>query len=180
MPQPECQQLEAHLNGDLPHHEATQFTAHLTSCELCHTAIAQQQWLEGLLRGSATAEAVPAGLYSTIDQAITRTRHRRQFAYGFAAMTAAAALFLAFGIDSTRQPRPNEVSLSPATRHQPLTTPVATFIGSDDMIVVTHDSPYPNVTIVEVYPTISARRRWQRETAGRSLLAPKQLSGDPS
>ncbi|NOZ39818.1 MAG: hypothetical protein GXP24_06280 [Planctomycetes bacterium] len=175
----ECQQLEAHLSGNLSEHEATRFTAHLTACEPCRTAIAQQAWLEGLLRDSATAEAVPAGVTLAIDRAIIRTRRRRQFAYGFAAT--AAAVLIAVGL-RTSQPAPteNRPQLAVVEQPAPVATPIATFVGSDDMIVVTHDSPYPNVTIVEVYPTVTARRRWKREAAARSLPVPKQFPGDPS
>ncbi len=180
MLQHECQQLEAHLNGVLPKNEAARFAAHLGVCESCRAAVEQQVWLEGLLRDSATAEAVPAGVPLAIDRVIVRTRRRRQFAYGFAA---AAVLLLAFNIDFADHTEPNEAT-SHTTNHTPPTTPVATpvatFVGSDDMIVVTHDSPYPNVTIVEVYPTMSARRRWQREAADRSPPVPKQFPGDPS
>ncbi len=180
MPQSECQQLDAHLNGALPKHEATRFTAHLTACEPCRAAVEQQAWLEGLLRDSATAEAVPAGVTLAIDRVIVRTRRHRLLACGFAA---AAVLLLAFNIDFAAHTKLNEVT-SHTTQHTPPTTPVATpvatFVGSDDMIVVPHDSPYPNVTIVEVYPTMSARRRWQREAAARSLPVPKQFPGDPS
>ncbi len=180
MPRPECQQLDAQLNGELSELEAARFGAHLAGCQSCREAVAQQAWLDGLLRGTATAEAVPAGVTLVIDRVILRTRRRRQFACGFAA---AAVLLLAFDIDFGNHSEPNETS-SHTTSHQPPTTPVATsvatFVGSDDMIVVPHDSPYPNVTIVEVYPTMSARRRWQREAAARSLPVPKQFHGDPS
>ncbi len=180
MPRSECQQLDAQLNGELSELEAARFGAHLVGCEPCREAVAQQVWLDGLLQGSATAEAVPAGVTLVIDRVILRSRRRRLFACSF---SAAAVLLLAFGIDFGDHAEPNEVTSHTAQHTPPTTpvaTPVATFVGSDDMIVVPHDSPYPNVTIVEVYPTMSARRRWQREAAARSLPVPKQFPGDPS
>jgi len=122
MPRPECQQLDAQLNGDLTEREAAQFTAHLAVCAPCRTTVAQQVWIDSLLRDSATTEAVPARVSLGIDRAITRTQKRRRLAGGFAAMTAAATLFIAFGIDSIHQPEPSDVS-SPTTNHQPPLSP---------------------------------------------------------
>ena len=174
----ECQQLDAYLNGDLADDDAKRFTVHIGTCASCRAAVEQQAWLDGLLRQSTTAEAVPAGVLVAINKGIAPTRYGRRLAGGFAA---AAAILIAvfFGHDPTPQGAdlPQLTTAAPPT---PSTAPVATFVGTDDMIVVHHDSPYPDVTIVEVYPTITARRRWQREAAEDFVPVPLQIPGDPS
>ncbi len=171
----ECERLDEYLNGDLSEHQTPHFTAHLAACEPCRAAIDQQQWIDDLLRRSSTVETFPVGVVQEIERGIVLSRKRRcAAACGLAALTAAASLLIALSIEPST-PKSRDAQL---TQRDP--TPVATFVGSDDMIVVQHESPYPNVTIVELYPTVDAVRRWQNEAPPQSIPPPQHTHGDPS
>ena len=176
----ECERLEAYLDGDSSKQDDEQFATHLANCAACRSAVEQQQWLDNILRNSVSATTTPAEALAGIDRAITRTRRitrrrRRRLAGSLAALTAAASLLVAV---SLRQPQHATTSNSQLTTLD--SQPVATFVGSDDMIVIQHESPYPNVTIVEVFPTISAQRRLKNAATPSYLPTPQQIPGDPS
>ena len=58
----DCSQLDAYLQGDLSLDEETRFAEHLMVCADCERALAQQRWLDDLLREAAAAEPIPAEL----------------------------------------------------------------------------------------------------------------------
>jgi hypothetical protein len=47
----------------------------------------------------------------------------------------------------------------------------ATFVSAGSSIAITVASEDPQVTIIQLYPTVTASRRWQREAELRDLLA---------
>lgn len=170
----QCERLEEYLIGDLKKYEAVQFTAHLDKCSPCRVAVDEQLWIDELLHKNAAAQKAPADITDQIEQTIIRKNRHRRLAKSFGAITAAASLAIAFLLQHTKQKTldTQTATVSP--------TSIATFIGTDDIIVVQHDSPYPDVTIVEIYPTFRAHKRSQNQYSQPSLTSPTHIPGDPS
>lgn len=147
------------------------FAAHFESCDQCRAAIDQQRWIDGLLRSPIRAEheSPPASL---VDAVRTTLRESRQRAGLIACVfAAAAALVIAVGwtalVDRPAEPAGDGRELvlnvddsstnSIGNRETPVaiatTPPRATVITGPDMLAVPIESPYPDVTIVRLYPT---------------------------
>jgi hypothetical protein len=121
-----------------------------------------QQWIDGLLTSPEAKPEVPQALRAEIQRAIGRRRRvkmaRRLVA---AAAVFAALVFWPRGDRGTEDPQ-LAVTPPPALQEH-LVEPVARFIADDDTIAVEIESPSPNVTILQVYPTLSAQRHRERE-----------------
>lgn len=164
----DCEQLDDYLAEELSAEEQSLFRQHLHPCTTCGEAAAAQQWIEDWLRHDAGVQSAPQALAKRIETAIRRKR-RRQWLGRTAVAAAAGLLGLVFWLPkeefSVPSPAPdigNQVATT-SVEEPPAEEPEATFIGDSDMIVIPVDSPSSNVTIVEVYPTTSAKRRWERE-----------------
>ncbi len=163
-----CSNLDSYLDGELSAAEAESFAIHLHGCVDCRESIAQQRWIEGLLRspGAATMEAPPTDLAVVIRAAIAESRQRAGAVV--VALAAAAALLLAVGwqlLDRGDKPAVGELATPflqiadsrPNSIEQPTAVaaedPRVTVITGPDSLAVPIESPYPDVTIVRIYPT---------------------------
>ncbi len=173
----ECEQLEVFLADELEDAAAADFLAHFEVCASCRTEADQQAWLDQLLHDAGTSTTATPNVLWQIETRIAQARWKQRRIYGSATLLAAASLLIAVGLRS--DPAPTTAPKS-ETNRQSSAAPVATFTGTDDMIVIHHDSPHPNVTIVQVYPTIDAPRRREREAEQILLPATNIVRGDAS
>jgi hypothetical protein len=164
-----CDNLDAYLAEDLPPDAATQFSLHLTQCEVCQEAVEEQQWIDGLLRSKlgTDLEIAPAKLLYPLRTAISRRRVRLKVAA--CGLAAATLCIVAIGWTTLLNRQPNDSVIEMANpiasqnkkphsefvdaTPEVTPTPRATFVGGPDMIVIPVDSPHPDVTIVRVYTT---------------------------
>jgi hypothetical protein len=147
----------------------------------------QERWIDGLLRSSEAAamEAAPAAVRVAASAAIGRARRRQVVRRSVAGFLAAAAVLVAVGAwrqDSplprrdgsgegfqapqfvrNREARSGSVNPSPSPSLPGRGRPTATFVSTGDAIAAPVASSSPEVTVVRLYPTISAERRWRRE-----------------
>jgi hypothetical protein len=188
-----CRLIEAYLNGALAGEMAKLFERHLTGCAACCESVEQQQWIDGLLQSpEATAlEATPAGMADRVEGKVFRLRRRRMVGR---AMIAAAASIAAVALWHFAETRSDEQMIATPgfargsnqqaavqreatprrSRGLQGTTAAekqAAFVSTGDAIVVPVASDDAQVSIVKVYPTTAAERRWRREltlNAGRA------------
>jgi hypothetical protein len=162
---PDCDRLDAFLSDALSSEEAAQFAAHVSLCGECREAIDQQRWIDELLQSPITAgrEAPPAALAGAVRTAINRPRQRAGLIAG--AIAAAAALTIAVGwtalfggggdakvippIAHADDPAGDE----PADASVTVSRPRAIVTTGPEAIAVPIESPYPDITIVRIYPT---------------------------
>jgi hypothetical protein len=157
----ECDNLDAHLDGDLRAREAAQFANHLSRCADCRDAVDEQRWVDDLLRSDAVmaTESPPDGLRLAVRTLLAqRRRQNRLVACGLAA---AAALLAALGWIQLHRPAGGTVELaanqfggSPLNNLPSNDPPKATFVSGANSIAVPVASKHTNVTVVRVYPTI--------------------------
>jgi predicted anti-sigma-YlaC factor YlaD len=172
----ECNKLDAYLADDLPSGAATQYVQHLEQCESCREAVAQQRWVDDLLRSReiASLEPLPSELRNTLRKSITqRRRTARRFACSLAAAATVAIVAIGWTLQSTHLDNSRGLdrnriavhvaSTSPDPRNP--TLPRATFVSNGDTIVVPIESTHNDVTIVRLYPTTETERRTRRELA---------------
>jgi anti-sigma factor RsiW len=175
----ECERLDSYLDGALPREDAERFAAHLDCCEACLFAINEQRWIDGLL-GDAAALEQPAS--ELAERIVRRAREsatlplRRRLAFVAAAAAVVLAMFFVWrGEPDARQAaalRSGGGGGEVVARSS--VPPIAVVFGGDDAIIVPVESDSPDVTIVEVYPTTRAVRRWERE----ALLQTTYVSHD--
>ncbi len=134
-----------------------------------------QQWIDALLTSEEARPRAPAALHEEVQHLLSRKR-RDALAWKSAAVVAAAAAMAAVLL----WPQGKPVSVDPQVVSAQKNVPAATFVGRGDMIVVPIESTSPNVTIVKVYPTLSAQKRWRREALVRSLRQRLHSIGDKS
>lgn len=121
-----------------------------------------QTWIDRLLTSPEAKRAAPAGLRENLRRALSRKRRRSMARRLVAAAAVVVALICLPRGDKVTDDR-QLVSTPLATQQELSAPPVATFIAGDDTIAVEIKSPAPNVTILEIYPTLSARRHRERE-----------------
>ena len=173
-----CERLDAFLGGDLSQSAESAFAAHLDQCAACREAVDQQAWIEGLLRSREAAELEAAPAVRAFPLHERRRPTRRRLTAAAAAVLVAASMF--FFLNSRRAelgegpPAPPSHSEAPtamanAERPSPSTPlheqqlaepPVATFVSTGPAIALPSASRSPNVTVVTLYPTLPAARRW--------------------
>jgi hypothetical protein len=193
LPNEPCTLIEAYLNGELAGEMANLFEGHLTGCAGCSESVEQQRWIDGLLRSSEAAllEAAPANIAVRVEGKVVRLRSRRMV--GLAMMAAAASIAAVALWHFTNQRSVNRMIAAPGSARgsnqqaavQREATPrqsrglhramaaekQAMFVSTGDAIAVPVASDDAQVSIVKVYPTTIAERRWRREltlNAGRA------------
>jgi len=126
-----------------------------------------QHWIDGLLTSDEAMAAAPASLRNGVYRALSR-KQRLTAACGLATAAAALAVVLLWPRES---PVRNDHQATATPIGTPLRpAPVATFVGRGDLIVVPIESDDPTVTIVQVYATNLAKKRWRRKAAFQELL----------
>jgi anti-sigma factor RsiW len=192
-----CRQRDAYLDRELSGAEQLAFDGHLATCPACREAVDQQQWIDELLRSDEAAAIEAAPLSMSLPAARVR---RRRLALAAAAATIAATAAIFFPLPG-REGRPT-IAQAPAPDASPDSThvgtgqgsdsrslatdrnlspgpvlpgrgiSVATFVGDGSSIAIPVASDDPQVTIVQLYPTATALRRWQRESELRGHALP--------
>jgi anti-sigma factor RsiW len=156
----ECNKLDAYLGGDLPAEAATRFEQHLTDCDSCGEAIAQQGWIDELLSSPIRSgiEAAPHSLIESVRWSISERRPRVRLAV--CGLAAAAVLFVAvvwLELNGQARGRSGHVGeqadVAEVAREQERAPADATFVGGADVIAVPIESHQADVTIVRIYPT---------------------------
>jgi len=185
-----CERLDDFLDGDLPPQEAAEFDAHLSGCAACRDAVQQQHWIDGLLssREAAELQALPT-------PPVLPVRKQARKRVLIVAMAAAAACVAALPLlprgEELGDGRPSVASLNPqpstldaakaeararaaAGTPSPSSSPLGNgaFVSSGSSIAISVPSDNPQVTIVQLYPTVTASRRWAREAELRRNSLP--------
>jgi anti-sigma factor RsiW len=165
-----CDNLDAYWDGGLTSAERAVFESHLETCSACRDALDEQRWIDDQLRspGRIQLEQSPTLLVASIRKSLTQQRRKRlRAACGLAA---AAVLLIAAGwLKLNREAtgpiteRANSVAAVEAVHSPPRPRPQATFESTTDAIVIPLESPDPDVTVVQVYPTTATERRWRME-----------------
>jgi anti-sigma factor RsiW len=171
-----CGLIDDFLVGDLPADLAERFEQHLAECADCGAAVAEQRWIDGLLRSpeAQDLEAAPPAAVDAVGGTILRLRRRtaarRLIGVAAAASVAAIAAWHFSGPRNEQRPlqAPSFAQKSNSRAIQETTGPVesakaATFVTTGDAIAVPVASDDAQVSIVKVYPTTSTERRWRRE-----------------
>ena len=134
-----------------------------------------QAWIDGLLTSPEAKRAAPAGLRGNLRRALSRKR-RRSMARRLVA--AAAVVVLICWPRGERVAEDHQLAGTPPTLQQETPgPPVATFVAGDDTIAVEIKSSAPNVTILGVYPTLSARRHREREALLQNTFTSLSYNG---
>jgi anti-sigma factor RsiW len=176
-----CERLDHFLDGELSVVEQQGFAAHLAGCPACREAVEEQDWIDGLLTSAEAAAIEGAPLL-----VLPRRSRRRWLVAAAAAIGALAAwpwipLPGGEGIEDGR-PMPPSVTAPEAVASVENPSPgpslgretsVATFASAGGAIAVPVAVADAQVTVVKLYPTVTATRRWARE---RALLAPLSKS----
>jgi|RhiMethySRZTD1v2_1073278.scaffolds.fasta_scaffold859011_2 anti-sigma factor RsiW len=157
----DCDKLDAYLLGELSAPDAAQFAQHLVQCDDCRETIEQQRWIDGLLRSTEAQELETPSDDLLLSIRSVSPRNRRRTLRIACGLAAAAMLLIAAGwtmypFDQHQVPTLAETSPPPAkstSAQVARPAPHATFVPSNDAIVVPLKSHRPNVTVVRVYPT---------------------------
>jgi len=184
-----CHRLDDFLDGAISPHEDAAFHDHMESCAACREAVDEQRWIDSLLTSdeAAVLEALPPS--RTIALPRGGRRHLIAAAAAAAVLVAVTASFL-FHLAGRRglgEGRPTAASHLPpkptapdaaeppslqiSVDHPSPSPPIsssASFVSAGSAIAVPLASGDPQVTIVQLYPTVTAQRRWAREAAMRS------------
>jgi anti-sigma factor RsiW len=192
--QPDCDNLDAFLSDALAAADSARFAAHIESCHECRHAADQQQWMDGLLRSQVRAEFEPAPdrLIASVQSAIALSRQRAGlFVYGLAAaMLLLAGGWIALGHNRAKESiRPGATQIAedydPGAKNRIVVATAqskATVITGPEAIVVPIDSPYPDVTIVRIYPTyepnFTAQTNISPSPADNEFTWPANYDGD--
>lgn len=150
-----------------------------------------QRWIDGLLRSSDAAglEVAPASTHAAATTAIKqlrRYRKRRQALAVFASAAVMTAIALwapptppdSAAPGSARGSNNQAIVPQRATPGQRLgLQDIARFETNGDTIAVSLESPSPNVTVVQLYPTTTAERRAQTDLFLRQLLTDEPNGG---
>jgi hypothetical protein len=194
-----CRQLDAYLDLDLPSDATRAFVEHLATCAACREAVDEQRWIDELLCSDAAAaiETAPE-IVALPTVRIRRRRLALAAAAAAIAATAALFLPLPRregpgegrptiaqapapdpslgsnhvatrqGSDSNGASTGGNPSLRPSLPGRGISNPAA-FVSAGSSIAIPVASDDPQVTIVQLYPTVTAQRRWAREAALRSI-----------
>jgi anti-sigma factor RsiW len=167
-----CRKLDAYLNGQLAVDDVARFKSHMESCAECMEAIDEQRWIDSLLHSPARLqlEHPPTAILDSVR--LSLAHHRQLNLQAACGLVAAAALLIATGWfaltgqgrSPTSAERPDIAVVEPARALAPV-QPQATFVTTFEAIAVPLESSSSDVTIVQVYPTTDAERRWRLEAA---------------
>lgn len=190
-----CELLDDYLDGALPGEEVAAFAVHLCECAACREAVEEQQWIDGLLRSPAAVELeLPL---TAVAIPFVRIRRRRILAVAAAVALFAATAALLFPLprrEGLGEGRPTVADARDAASESDSATALrsvatgdraqllpslsgrgisgAEFVSSGSSIAVAVPSDDPQVTIVQLYPTVTASRRWAREAELRANALP--------
>jgi anti-sigma factor RsiW len=183
-----CDHLDAFLDGDLPSGALEYFAAHLSSCPACREAVEEQAWIDALLQSDAASvlESPPvlqlrpkrrrwlvaAAAASVVAVAALLPLPRREglgegrptSPQAFRSVPSRAA---ETNPDNPLPTRASDATSSTvATGGNPTPNPSlrgrgieAEFVSHSDAIAVPLASEDPQVTVVKLLPTTTARRR---------------------
>ena len=180
----ECRRLDAYFDADLGREERLEFEGHLSQCPKCGEAVEQQRWIDGVLQSSdAGEEEVLCDSARVVAlQAISRSRRRTHIRRALIGATAAAVSIAILAVgrfnSAERFAAPgfargsnNEAIVRNAPPRQSRGLQEASFVTDGSTIAVPLASDDAQVSIVQLYPTTTTERRWQRElslSAGRA------------
>jgi|SRR3954451_14255166 hypothetical protein len=174
----ECEQLDAYFAGGLRAADLQRFEHHLLTCDSCGDAIREQHWIDELLQSRIRSQFEPTpDRLTSLSQARAGERNRRiqLVACGLAASLLFAVGLITFtirhnentGASTTIQSTGETVALTSSNSK----APSATFVADENAITLSVQSNAPEVTIVEVYPTLETKRRWHRELVLQNTLS---------
>ncbi len=148
-----CDRLDDFLCDNLSDAERGQFEAHLSHCDSCQAAVAEDRQIDRFI--ARVQPPTPPSLIDRIENRIQRIRWRRRIGVGLAA--AASLAFVAFLIgkfDGTNGTplNPTVAESEPARPSEALPVHV-TFAPTDHVIAVPRVTDNPRVTIVWIYST---------------------------
>lgn len=166
-----CDNLDAYLADDLTTADAAAFREHLHECDECREAVAEQQWIDGLLQSPLRPQLEPVrhDVLAAVQTSLSRREKQRSKVLP-AALAVAAALVVAVGWTAIERRADQETIRGAAetdvanSAYTPATDQTrATFVSSSNAIVVPVKSRHPDVSIVRIYPTY--RPRYEAQTA---------------
>jgi anti-sigma factor RsiW len=172
-----CSKFDAYLDGEASVELQQAFVAHQSQCPACRDAVEQQRWIDALLQSDVAAEL------ETPPEIRFRPRRPRRWLVA----AAAAAVLVAYiplprreGLGEGRPAPPSKStpeavatvenpSPNPSLPGRGTNAPAAKFVSAGSAIGVSVASPDQRVTVVKLYPTATASRRWARESALRAI-----------
>jgi hypothetical protein len=193
-----CSRLDEYLDGGLSWRGHAEFVSHLVDCAACREAVDEQQWIDALLRSDKAAAleappgpasipirgkyrrrvlaaAVAAAILAAVGAPLFPRPRRDGLGEGRATVASQESTESSDRIAATGSPKPQATvrNPSPNSALPGSGNSAAAFISSGSTIAVPVASEHPQVTIVKLYPTVTASRRWAREAALRaSALRP--------
>jgi hypothetical protein len=175
----DCRQLDAYLDMQLSGDERCAFVEHMSTCAACREAVDEQRWIDELLR-SDEATAIEAAPVLPVNTIRVGPRRRWLVAAAAAAVVVAATLATAIGTRKSDARRPVVASAQSSATAVPNAEALpagdrdaaATFVSAGSSIAISVASDDPQVTIVQLYPTVTASRRWAREATLRANALP--------
>ncbi len=159
-----CQHLNEYLDRALSAVDEAAFVGHLASCPACRRSVEEEEQVRHLLRCAvAELEPAPEGLAEQVGNRV-RSSKRRRIVRLTVGMSAAAAVVVAIGVWHVIGQRGADERISV---HQPPTPALGAQLDprkevevvvpqSDNVIAVPLETSRPNVTIVWLYPAVSA------------------------
>jgi len=133
------------------------------------------EWIDGLLTSPKAMPEAPQTLRADVRRAVGRQARVRLSRRLVAA--AAVVVALIYWPRGERVTEPNQLAGAPSALQEKSTEPVAKFIAGDDTIAVEIKSSAPNVTILQVYPTLSAQSHREREALLKRTLTSTSYDG---
>jgi hypothetical protein len=189
----ECENLDAYLADDLSPDAAANFALHAHSCEACREAIDQQCWIDELLASPQLTQLESPSAAFSVSLKSTLAQSRQRAGLIACAFAAAAALLVAAGWAVSAIRNAHVAAVAPAEHSDRVanvvvpesnvvTMPIASVIGDSSTFVVPVESPYPNVTIVRIYPTdqsfYAANVNSRLPSTGDGIAWPNSTNGD--
>jgi hypothetical protein len=185
--------LDAYLADELDSDAAQQFVTHMASCADCRQSAQEQVWIDGLLRSPELARLEAPTVEFTSSMKSTLAQSRQRAGLIACAFAAAAALLVAAGWAVSAIRNAHVAAVAPAEHSDRVanvvvpesnvvTMPIASVIGDSSTFVVPVESPYPNVTIVRIYPTdqsfYAANVNSRLPSTGDGIAWPNSTNGD--
>jgi anti-sigma factor RsiW len=172
-----CHNLDAYLLNDLLGDERATFESHLEECPPCSDVVEQQQWIDDLLHSGARIELERPSATIFDSFCVSLAQRRRRVTQATCGLAAAATLLVAVGLwalnrqmSGLTKVEQQSTALTESAYAPPPAQPPATFVSTSDAIVVPLESQSADVSIVQVYPTTDAERRWRlKATLSTSL-----------
>jgi anti-sigma factor RsiW len=161
-----CAQLDDYLNGDLDELEAVRFTRHLSACSACSDEVDQQRWINELLQSDTASQREAAPAFFLRPSRLSRWQAGLTVAAIVCGVVAAPWTINLLKLAGTTPDAPRVVENRPSAldlRESPPSSPVSDahaavhFASSGPAIALPVESTSPEVTIVQLYPTVGVR-----------------------